>query len=50
MSLEKMPNRPGAERKSEWETCTACHGTGRKDNDRCPRCQGTGKLRPAAAR
>ena len=45
MSLEKMTNRPGSERKAEWETCPRGSGTGKASaNDACGRCKGSGKI------
>ena len=48
MSLEKMPNQPGSERKAEWETCPRCGGSGKSGSDPCGRCKGAGKLRVRA--
>ena len=33
MGLEKMPNRPGSERKAELEDCPQCSGTGRSSGN-----------------
>lgn len=49
MGIEKMPNRPGTERKAEYETCPNCKGTGYVKSEKCTRCNGTGKL-PSARR
>jgi DnaJ-class molecular chaperone len=43
MSIEKMPNRPGA--KAEFETCPRCGGSGKSSgNESCGRCKGSGKI------
>ena len=47
MSLEKMPNRPGSERRGEQENCPNCKGMGYVKGERCERCNGTGKVRSA---
>jgi DnaJ-class molecular chaperone len=44
MGIEKMPNRPGSERRGEQETCPNCRGSGKAQGSHCPRCRGTGKL------
>jgi DnaJ-class molecular chaperone len=44
MSIEKMPNRPGAERKGENEICPRCNGSGKSEGERCERCRGVGRL------
>lgn len=49
--MERMPNRPGAERKAEYETCPVCKGKGElmthKEEVKCSRCNGSGKIRSA---